>query len=546
MKFFPLRFFAAICCAIIISGCGKQASPPTQNDTVRFAMEKDLSTLDPANLTDPITFRVMGQIYEGLLTLDENNQAQPAIAESWTSNDKHDVWTFTIRKGVYFQSSPVFGSAQTRELTPDDVVYSLTRSVAPGMVSGFALGNVIDGADAYTNGKAQSVSGLRVLDGNRVEVHLTHPELYFPYRLTSPYIAIYPKEAVDQGADVFAKQHPIGTGPYQVVSASDTELSLERNDKYWRGFGPGAPRKVVFRVIQNEQLRQLEFKNGKIDILPVTPGLMPSFLEKSAGGVDQKPVLTADLQNNYGLYANADFNSYFIAFQAEKVPAAVRKAINLAVDRDEIIRTITYGTAIPREGTIPTGMQGYQAPFKTPVPDPEAAKRVLIEAGLVPGSVKVELLVHELDSSEALGELLQARLKPAGINLVLRKVDFNEAMRLMSDGNFEALAMKFQYIYSSPEPILTSIYSSKEIPDPNIWHYRSPQVDLLIDSYSAAQNRDDLNRISAQIETVVFADSPAVFLYQAQSLFVFPKSLSGLTFNGHGMPLLYKVNLGGN
>lgn len=526
--------------AVTLIGCKKTTPVGPPATSLSFAMEKEIATLDPANLTDPVTFRLMGAIYESLLTLDEANKIKPCVAESWQSNDTNDVWTFTIRKGVFFHESDIFGAKRTRELTAEDVVYSISRSVAPGMISGFALGKVIDGAADFGQKKTEAVSGIKIIDDNKVEIHLTRPELYFPYRLTSPYIAIYPKEAVDQGADVFAKKQPIGTGPYKVISATDTEVTMVKNTLYRSPAQTASPEKLVFRVIQNEQLRQLEFNNGKIDVLPVTPGLLPSFITESATHEIQ---ILPKLAAKYGVYSHADFNSRIIALQTERVAPAVRQAINVAIDREEIIRTVTFGTALPLQGIAPTGMQGYENPVPASKADPEKAKAILQSAGIVPGSVNIELLVHQLDSTERLGELLQARLKPAGINLKLRKVDFSEAMRLLIEGNFDALAMNFQFIYSSPEPILTSVYSTAEIPAPNFWRYRNEKVDQLIASYAGAKNREALNSISGQIETKVFEDTPAIFLYQARSVYAYPLSVKGLRFNGHGIPLLDGVTL---
>ncbi len=526
---------------VFYHGPGTEGHAPTRD--IVFGMEKDFVTLDPANLTDPITFRVVGQIYESLLSLDAQNNAVPALAESWRSNEKMDVWTFKIRKGVYFHYSPVFGSNGTRELTPEDVVYSISRSVSPGKVAGFALGGVIAGAADFMANKAKSVSGLRVVNSNEVEITLTRPEPYFPYRLTSPYIAVYPKEAVDQGEDVFAKSKPIGTGPYRVISASDTEISLVKNDKYWGDMSPTAPVNLKFVVVGNEQLRLLELRNRKIDVAAATPGMLPTILSKPSSS-ETNLQLSPGWAGKFALYANADFNSYFIAFNTEKVAKPVRRAVNLAVNREEIASSLTFGTAIPKWNTVPDGLQGYIPPFALPRPNPEAAKEALAQGGAQTASPGFELLVHELDSSETLGELLQSRMKDVGINVRITKVTFNEAMRRLDAGEFEAIAMKFQYVFSAPEPILDMLFNSASIPGANVWLYRSPEVDSLIASYATAHGRDQLNGISGLIEKQVYEDSPGVFLYQAQAIFLHIPELKNFSINGHGIPLIYRSSLG--
>lgn len=513
------------------------------SQTVVFGMEKDFVTLDPANLTDPITFRIVGQIYESLLSLDAENNAIPALAESWRSNESMDVWTFKIRRGVKFHESPVFGPEGTRELTPDDVVQSISRSVSPGKVAGFALGGVISGAGDYMAGKSESVSGLRTVNENEVEITLTRPEPYFPYRLTSPYIAIYPQEAVDQGEDVFAKSKPIGTGPYRVVSASDTEISLAKNENYWSDMSPSAPATLRFVVVGNEQLRQIELRNERLDVAAATPGMLPAVLAKPGSPQDFLQLSPA-WSDKFALYFHADFNSHFIAFNTEKVPRPVRRAVNIAVDRSEIASALTYGAGIPKWNTVPEGLQGYSPPFGLPNPDPEAAREALAADVNTTVPTTFELLVHELDSSETLGELVQSRVKSIGVSVKITKVTFNEAMRRLVEGDFEAIAMKFQYVFSAPEPILDMLFSSDSIPGANVWLYRNPEVDRLIGSYGSATERGQLNEISGLIEKQVYEDAPGVFLYQARSIFLHTPTLKNFSVNGHGIPLFYRTSLG--
>lgn len=533
----------AVAALAIILGRGKIAE--STGSSLRFGMEKDFVTLDPANLTDPITFRVVGQIYESLLSLDAENNAVPALAESWRSNETMDVWVFKIRKGVFFHESAIFGSAGTRELTPDDVTYSISRSVAPGKVAGFALGGVIAGAADYMGEKAATVSGLRIVNGDEVEITLTRPEPYFPYRLTSPYIAIYPKEAVDQGEEVFAKSKPVGTGPYRVVSASDSEISLSINEKYWGETSPTAPTALSFVVVGNEQVRQIELRNRKLDVVAATPGMLPSVLSRSSSPAPgASPELSAAWAEKFAIYSHADFNSNFIAFNTEKVSRPVRRAVNLAVDREEIATALTFGSGIPKWNSVPEGLQAYRPPFSLPASNPAAAKQVLAEAGEQPAEIGFELLVHELDSTETLGELIQSRLKDVGISVKITKVTFNEAMRRLVEGDYEAIAMKFQYVFSAPEPILGMLFGSDQIPGANVWLYRSPEVDRLLASYAGARERDQLNDISNLIEKQVYEDAPGVFLYQAQSIFLHNPALKNFSANGHGIPLFYRTSLG--
>src|ERR1035441_6839613 len=92
----PIALVVIFC----LTSCKQQTE--TKTNTLTVGLETDITTLDPIKTLDPHVSRIVGQVFEGLVGLNESNQVVPLLAESWTANTNYDVWIFTLRKGVFF------------------------------------------------------------------------------------------------------------------------------------------------------------------------------------------------------------------------------------------------------------------------------------------------------------------------------------------------------------------------------------------------------------------------------------------------------------
>lgn len=156
---------------------------------------------------------------------------------------------------------------------------------------------------------------------------------------------------------------------------------------------------------------------------------------------------------------------------------------------------------------------------------------------------KLEILVSELGNSEQIGQLIQNQLKAVGVDVSLKKVDFNSLTDSMVKGQYPAYITHFEWVYSSPEPILITLFSSTKIPVPNFWHYRNKAVDKELLKLGSISDRKAMNQLDAKIEKQIIDDAPVVFLYQLNNPFLFQHSISNLQLNGHNIPLLWEVKV---
>src|SRR5262249_5717635 len=152
----------------------------------------------------------------------------PALAQYWKASRDGLTWTFTLRKGVKFHHG--------REVTADDVIYSLTRIVDPRTKSGAAdLFLSIRGAQEFRDGAARQISGLTALDPQTLQVTLGEATVPLVSLLAVGHTKIGPRELVEQMGEAFGTQ-PVGTGPFRFVRwERGQELVLAANAEYFNG-----------------------------------------------------------------------------------------------------------------------------------------------------------------------------------------------------------------------------------------------------------------------------------------------------------------------
>lgn len=538
----PVRaaLLLVLSCAVVVAACHREAPPEAAISTLVVGVENDITNLDPIKSQEPYSLRVIGQIFEGLVSLDGSNRLQPALAESWSHNETYDIWTFQIRRGVYFHEDDSFGPTRTREVTAQDVVDSFQRIVSKDSYPQFVLADALLGVQEFQAGTAASVAGLRAVGPMTVEMRLQKPEPAFLHRLTSPWFSVFPREAVALGPDVFGRTKAIGTGPFRLLSRSDTEVRLTRNERYWRGNKGGYDR-ITFRVVKNEQIRLSELKNGSISMMVLPVALVPAVIEGdlSSGSAVR---LKQPYAETFVVRSFPTFNSHFIGMNCDKLDLHLRRAISLAIDRTEALRAIVHGAGTVTAGTVPVGLLGYVPPYPADIFGLERAKSELAQSSFDPRKDEIELLVHEKDSSEQLGQLMQAQLGKIGIRLSLQRLDYNTVVSRMIKGDTQAFVLALEYVFSAPEPILNNIFHSEKIPVPNFWRYRSPAVDRGLDELRLVGDRTEANLRAQQIEKQIIDDAPAAFLYQMSNLLIFRTGVDGVAVNGHSIPLLWEAS----
>jgi len=381
---------------------------------LRYAFPASETGFDPARVSDIYSNTINEAIFDRLLTYDylaRPAKLVPMAAEAMpevTENGK--VYTFRIRKGIYFTPDPAFKGTK-RELVAQDFVYSFMRFVDPKIRSpyGFLVEGKIEGLDAVADlakktGKFDydaKVRGLEVVDRYTLRFRLTKNDYNFPY-ITSqlPSYAVAREVIEAYGDESIA--HPVGTGPYTLKSWSRrAKIVLEANPDY-RGFtwdfqasadawdealvaqmrGKKMPQigRVEITIIEEDQSRWLAFNQKELDMLNLPATFRPQVFESDKAlkpewqekGVSVYRGIDPDIT-----YAYFNFRDPLTGgFGREKL--ALRRAMIMAYNLDEEIRVIRKNQAVAVEMPIPAGVVGHDPNYRSINGyDPELANKLL-------------------------------------------------------------------------------------------------------------------------------------------------------------------------
>ena len=497
-----------------------------------FGLDTSPDRFIPIKIKNPQTFPVSMQIFQGLFDLDEKGKVIPRIVERWETKD-YQTWIFHVRQGVFFHRSPIFEKG-TRQVTAKDVLYCLTRFCSVDSYNAFLLTDSVKGAAEYSQGKAGEVSGLRLIHEYAFQIELLRPERFFINRLSTALISIFPKEAdKKEYGDQVGLSMAVGTGPYRLESRTETEIVLKKNDNYWDRQNLPQFDKIIFRVIKNDQTRLINLRRGNIDMMVLPNSLFAAVFNDDG-------TLKETYKQNYQVKAATTFNTHFIGFNSKTVQDEnLRRAMFWGTNRKEMIDSILYGYADQTGGTVPPGLNGYEPRFPQNIYDPEKATAFL-KKSTYKGEA-LELLVHDIANSEQIGQIFQAQMGRLGINIVLKKLDFGSVINQMVKGECQLFSMFFEYVFSSPEPILINLFSSSKIPVPNFFQFSDPEVDKMLEALYRMKDERDSVDYCAGIESRIMEDAPAVFLYRQRYVILYPKVMTGLEVSGNNHYFLEKV-----
>jgi len=392
---------SGIALAVLTMASPVFAQDEKQGGSMIVTYKDDVATLDPAIGYDWQNWSMIKSLFDSLMDYEPGTSTLTTdLAESYTISDDGLTYTFKLRPGVKFHNG--------REMTAEDVKYSLDRVTDPVTQSpGAGFFASIAGFDAASGGLATGLSGVTVVDPLTVEITLSRPDATFLHVVALNFSSIVPKEAVDEfGAD-FGK-HPVGTGAYSLAEWTlGQRLVFARNADYWKA---GIPKmdEIVFEIGQEPTVALLRLQNGEVDILG--DGIPPAqFLE-----VKDNPDY-ADM-----IIEGGQLQTGYITLNVTTPPfdnLAVRKAVNMAINKDRIVRIINNRAVIANQ-PLPPSMPGYTEGYDGIAYDVEGAKALLAEAGF-PDGFTTELYVYNVDPNPRIAQAIQQDLAAIGVTVEL-------------------------------------------------------------------------------------------------------------------------------
>jgi peptide/nickel transport system substrate-binding protein len=408
--------------------------------SLRLALSSSLVRLDPLLTTFGDEYVYNNLVFNGLTRLDEDQAIQPDLAEKWSFSPDLTSWTFTLRQGVKFHD----GSP----MTAADVVAVFRRMADPATV-------------APSASNFDMVAAVEAPDELTVTFKLSFPYGAFAELLSDRQVKIVPRSRVAQLAT-----QPIGTGPFRFVSYSAGDrMVLARNPDY---FEPGLPKLdgIELLIIPEMSAKIAGLRSGEIDIVWDLP-------------LDQVKTLSGDKSLRVESVASGAWDA--VVMNNDTKPfndPRVRKAFNLGVSKDDVVDLVLFGQGVPTISPIPPTHPFYAHDIPTAPADPDAARKLLAEAGY-PNGIKIPIIVPvERPVRERLGVALQQLLQPAGFDLQVQRVSYSSYSAQVS-GKAPLYVEGFfgrATIDASTYPFL----HSDGIWDKRLWHYKNAAVDAAL------------------------------------------------------------------
>jgi oligopeptide transport system substrate-binding protein len=497
-----------------------------------------IKNLFPHNITDAISYRVANQVYEGLMKFNQSDLSLvKGLAEDYSVDPSQTVYTFKIRKGVFFHDNECFPDGKGRELTAEDVKFCFTQLCTQNINNqGFSVfQGILKGADEYykasEGGKTPNfeVEGIKVIDPYTIEFTLTAPNSIFLYNLARPFTYIFAKEAFEKyGLEMRTKA--VGTGPFKIFSIEDDiSIILKKNENYWGSDEHG--NKLPFldaikiKFIKDKKTELLEFKKGNLDMMYRLPtDHIIEILEEVSSNKGQ--------YSQYDLQRTPEMATHFLSFLNQgKIfnNKDLRKAFSFAIDRKKILEFVLNGEgyAPATHGITPIDI------FKNPSYDVakingydlnlDSAKFYLAKAGYPDGKgfPKITLeLNSDGERNAAVAEEIQKQLKEhLNISIELNIVPFAQLVENMINGKSDFFRGGWIADYPNPENFLWFFYgktvpSSIEKPSyPNMMRYKSDKFDNLYEAGLKATTQEEAFKHFLEAENVVMQDAPIMVLW---------------------------------
>lgn len=461
--------------------------------TLVIGIAADPTGLDPEAVENNTSGFIMAAIYDSLVRYKTGStEVEAGIAERWDVTPDGLAYTFHLRPGVKFHDGTTldartFVETIARQLDKSSPIY--IYNTGP-----------VEGYEDFTFGSVESYKATGDLS---VEFRMKEPSAAFLNSLAMVWNGIVsPAAAAKYGKDF--RNNPVGTGPFVFKEYRPRDqVVLEANPDYWRG----KPRmdRVVYKVLPDPQAALLALRRGEVHILAdVGAPIIPALRQEPNVNVVTQP----------GLAVSG------VALPCGQKPfddVRVRRAFNLAVNKDAINKALFQGLAVPMTSPLPPAQWGFDPKIKGYGYDPDEAKKLLAEAGVKAGT-RFELLTYNSprgynSAGPNLAVAVQGFLKRVGIELDVRQMDMGAFLSTVRSGKHEGLQMQgWTGDNGDPDNFAGTLFGSKQIPINNTAHYSNPKVDDLLTQ--AARETDHGKRIQlySTIQQMIVDDAPWIFI----------------------------------
>ena len=467
-------------------------SVSTAGFTVQYGSNSE--TLDPALNSAVDGGNTIITVFETLLIINENNEAVPGQAESWTTSEDGLTWTFTMRDGLKWSDGT--------DLNAKDFEYSFKRMADPdtaapyaetclGMIDGFEEAAGFPDADGNPTVEP-NLDALNVKasdDGKTLTIVLAYPCSYFDKIVAFAAMSPVQKATVEANGDAWCTSPDtyVCNGPFMITEWTPSErIVLTKNPNYVGGWDSSkiVSESITLLLLEDSSASFAAYNSGEAQLIKDVP-------------TDEIPSLTK-AEDGGDFYVDTILGTYYVSLNLKRdafKDAKVRRALSLAIDRDYVANTIMQGTYSTADSIVGPGIvdeNGYfhdngNAPYISA--DYEAnlaeAKKLLADAGYPNGEgyPTLEYSTNDAGYHVPLAEYLQQAWSDLGITLTISKMEWSSFTAARRAGEYDVARNGWVMDYNDPSNMLDLFCSGN---GNNDGKYSNPEFDAAIEASRVA------------------------------------------------------------
>lgn len=507
-----------------------------QAKTLVYCSEGSPEGFDPALYTSGTTFDASSHpIYNRLVEfVTGTTQVEPGLAESWEVSEDGLEYTFRLRKGVKFHSNDVF--TPSRDLNADDVIFSFERQWKQDN----PYYTVSGGTWEYFNGMSMPdlLKEIVKVDDYTVKFVLNRPEAPMIANLAMDFASIVSKEYADAmlaaGTPEMLNQKPVGTGPFQFVAyQKDAVIRYKANPDYWKG--KAAIDDLVFAITPDASVRYQKLKAGECHVMPY-----PNPADVAAMKAD--PDITVLEQEG--------LNVGYLAYNTQQAPfdnPKVRKALNMAIDKQAIIDVVFQGSGQIAKNPIPPTMWSYNDEIQDDPYDPEAAKKMLEEAGVTDLSMKVWAMPVQRPynpNARRMAELIQEDMAKIGVGVEIVSYEWGEYLeRSKAVDRDGAVLLGWTGDNGDPDNFLAVLLGCDGVGGSNRAQWCNEEFEALIQKAKVTSDVEERTRLYKEAQVVFKREAPWATIAHSVVFMPVRNEVQGYKVHPLGGHIFYGVDL---
>ncbi len=514
-----------------LNASGQTSAPPPSapqdakpGGKLVFGFQYEPVTLDPHVSGQANAFRILLNIIDGLVYVDQEGKVKPMLAERWRISPNGLVYTFWLRTGIKFHDGTPFNAQAVK----------------------FSLDRVVDPATASQSGRISigPYEKSEVIDDYTIRITLKEPYAPFLINLGPGSLSPVSPDAVKKLGKDFGRA-PVGTGPFMIKEwRAQDHITLVRNPDWKLGpltnKGPAYLDEITIKFIPEDAVRFAVLETGEVNGIEEVPAQNVADVKKNPGRFTMYEVA----------YPGSPRQAMINTRKAPTNEVSVRRAILHAVNVEAIDKTLYFGVYPVGNGVMSAATpMAIKRQYRQMYPyDPNRAKALLEEAGWKVGADGVRekggqklrvgiYILTDIPAYRPLAEFIQANLKDVGFDAFIWAQSRSPWFAALGNGEHHLAPMG---LWSADPDMLRALYHSKG--SAFSWsHYKNPELDKLVDEGLQFTNPKIRLQYYVKAQEILMRDAVVLPIHEQMNMQAMQARYAGLAFNVNAYPVYYDV-----